>query len=302
MKKYLVLLTILTMVFVVGCEINDLLDGDSGELALSVADAPVNEIDEVVITLDRIEVKGDDTDWQEFTDFDGGTKTVNLLELRFDEELIGQEELQEGVYEQIRLILSAKEDVQGIEGQIGDSYVSYKGEYEGREKDNLFIPSGQQTGLKIDYEFMIEEGTISEILLDFDVREILKNMPEQAPFGYILSPEAINTINKQETADVEGRVVDQDQEPITDNDVIIDVKNEADEIIGSTVATIEEMDDRAEGAFKLRGLETGIYYISAYVEDKDGNIIAETEEDIEIEIVETGSGIVVNIEENIVVK
>jgi len=279
---------LITGLLLTGCE--GLLTGEdgTGELALFIADAPVNEIDEVNVTLDSVEVNREGESWktiQDFSDEDNGRKTFNLLDLRFDEELLGQEMLPTGNYTQIRLIVVANEDKENSSAEIGESYVSFKDD----EKDdiNLFIPSGEQTGLKIHHDFLIEEDIITRLLLDNDVREILNTKPENADRGYILRPTAIEVIDKNVSGEIEGQVVDQNEEAITDYDVVVEALDENDELVTDTVASTDEENDKPAGSFRLRGLdEEGTYSVDAYIEDDEGDIIFEAEEritDIEVE-------------------
>ena len=290
MKKSLLIISmvLITGLLLTGCE--GLLTGEdgTGELALFIADAPVNEIDEVNVTLDSVEVNREGESWktiQDFSDEDNGRKTFNLLDLRFDEELLGQEMLPTGNYTQIRLIVVANEDKENSSAEIGESYVSFKDD----EKDdiNLFIPSGEQTGLKIHHDFLIEEDIITRLLLDNDVREILNTKPENADRGYILRPTAIEVIDKNVSGEIEGQVVDQNEEAITDYDVVVEALDENDELVTDTVASTDEENDKPAGSFRLRGLdEEGTYSVDAYIEDDEGDIIFEAEEritDIEVE-------------------
>jgi len=281
-------MVLITGLLLTGCE--GLLTGEdgTGELALFIADAPVNEIDEVNVTLDSVEVNREGESWktiQDFSDEDNGRKTFNLLDLRFDEELLGQEMLPTGNYTQIRLIVVANEDKENSSAEIGESYVSFKDD----EKDdiNLFIPSGEQTGLKIHHDFLIEEDIITRLLLDNDVREILNTKPENADRGYILRPTAIEVIDKNVSGEIEGQVVDQNEEAITDYDVVVEALDENDELVTDTVASTDEENDKPAGSFRLRGLdEEGTYSVDAYIEDDEGDIIFEAEEritDIEVE-------------------
>jgi len=289
-KKLLILfisLTAFTLIFA-GCDISG---DDSGELALSIADRAVNEIKEVNVTLDRVEVHSVDNGWQEiqnFDDEDDGTKTFNLLDLRFEPELLGQEMLPTGNYTKIRLYLAANEydEEEGNPlGTEGDSYIKFDDD----TTEELFIPAGEQAGLQIDHNFIIQEGTITHLVLDNDIRDILNN---KIPEGYILRRTAIEVIDLQDVGDIEGKVLNHEDDAITDYDVIVEAKENGD-VIRDTIAITEDFyyedengdPDKLAGSYRLRGLpEDGSYTIWAYAEDEEGNIVAESEELTEVTV------------------
>ena len=131
--------------------------------------------------------------------------------------------------------------------------------------------------MQIDVDFIIEEDTITHLLLDNDIRKILN---EEVPNGYILRRTAIEVIDLQDVGDIEGQVLNEDGDPITDYDVIVEAKDE-DEVIRDTVATVDEVQGRDPGSYRLRGLpEDGSYTIRAFAEDEDGNMVAESAQEL----------------------
>ncbi|MCK8817239.1 DUF4382 domain-containing protein [Natroniella sulfidigena] len=273
----ILIITLALGLILAGCSTSS---SNGGELALSLADAPVNEIAEVNVTLDEVQVKRDGHSWETINDFNdqGGEFRINLLDLRFDEELLGQKMLESGNYNQIRLILADGNELTD-DGEL-KSNVVYNEDLD-QESEGLFVPSGEQTGLKINHNFTIEDGTITRLLLDADVREIL-NSRGNSNQGFSLKPTAINVINQVVSGDIEGRVTDEDGNAITDQDVIV-------EAIGtdiSTVATTEETETKngeikPVGSFRLRGLEEGTYDIIAYIEDEGTTYQSQT---LEVEV------------------
>ena len=299
-KKLFSVIAILTLVLVVaGCSTtsdDNLTSNDEGQLALSVADAPVNDVESVYVTFKAVEVhNAEEDEWKVVNDFadEGGEKEFDLLELRFDDALLGQKQLPTGTYDQIRLIVAASEN--GNKGNGPDGGQSYV-EFKDGSTTNLFIPSGTQTGLKIPHEFTIEEGVITRLVADISVKEIMHSAGQSGKI--ILNPtQAIDIIPTVISGNVSGRVfadVDGDgtfdeeedgnlDEVLTTADYDVTVEAyQGGELVKSTVATSENLDtnddgtiDKQAGSYLLRGLEQGDYTIKAKVmkENTDGDMV-----------------------------
>ncbi len=251
-----------------GCD-NFFLGGDTGTLAIYLADMPVNDVAEVNVTLSKVEVKRDNewvtiNDFEEDDDHDG---VFDLLKLRFDEALLGEEYLAPGDYTQIRLIIAAPEapedGVPPYEGQ--ESYILKEDD----EKIPIFVPSGTQTGLKINHEFSIEADTITELILDVDVRDMLVKAGESGII--ILGPTSIKVIDKVISGEITGQVLaddDNDGKVIDDVDVIIKAfkEDDGDDPAAEAVASTEEVNGVPPGSFKLRGLLPGDYNLTVEAE------------------------------------
>jgi hypothetical protein len=290
MKKTGILVTVIMVLAlaITGC---GSFSNESGELALSLADAPVNDVKKVNVTLDKVQVIREEDGEEvketinDFSD-NGGTATFNLLELRFNEELLGQENLPAGKYKQIRLIVSGegydmqkgKPNNENTTGKdptnLGESYVVYKDD----TQKNIFIPSGQQTGLKIDHIFTIENGKLVDLVLDADVRELMHSAGASGKI--ILEPTAIDIVDKVVSGNVEGQVkIDgSTYTEIAENgyDIIVEAIPEgATEPAKTTVATIEKTDSKDPGSYLIRGLERDKEYkINVKVYNPDKEIIA----------------------------
>ncbi|OCL26615.1 hypothetical protein U472_11570 [Orenia metallireducens] len=280
-KSFLLILLLSLALAITGCSDEDSpLSSGSGELALSLADAPVNNVAEVNVTLSEVQVSrledGQEI-WEIINDFadNGGEATFDLLTLRFDQELLGQEMLAVGHYNQIRLIVAA--DEQGKTGKnSGKSYVVFN---DGSTQP-IKIPSGTETGLKINHDFTIEDGKITRLLLDADVSKIMHSAGNSGKI--ILRPTAIKIIDQVISGGIKGRVADTTGQAITGNDVLVEAWNGGTKV-ASTVATVEDIVDedtgeviKEAGSFLLRGLEEGTYTIKVKVVtgedlDQDGN-------------------------------
>jgi len=278
LKKSFILLVILSALFALaGCSSNGISDG-YGELVLNIADKPLNNVEQVLVTIDEVRVNRDD-EWETINNFsdDGGEKEFDLMTLRFKEALLGQERLPAGEYNQIRLVVAADENT-GDPKEAGKSKVVYN---DGSE-DNIFIPSGQQSGLKINHDFIVQEGAITELLIDVNVANLLNEAGNSG--NIILGPTSIKIFDEVLMGSIQGVVLDGTQDPetaVTNQDVVVEayLQEEAineDNIVYSTTASIKE-DENGEkaGSFLLRGLIEGNYKIKAYTADNSLEALVE---------------------------
>ncbi len=233
-KKLSTLLTATLLAFslvVAGCDSYNA-DSGMGTLEVRMADAPA-DYDEVNVHVLRVEVNNTDDEqgWQVVSEPD---KTYNLLELTNGAyTVLGEKELEAGTYEQIRLILASS----------GHSVVVDE------ESRNLFVPSGAQTGVKLNVDAEIKEDITYTLLLDFDAsRSVVEAGNSQSGVRYLLKP-VIQAVNQAETGNIAGTVDPAEAEPviyaIADSDTL-----------STTYA------DTVDGSFKLIGLEGGTYTVS----------------------------------------
>ena len=234
LSALLVLFTASSLVLV-SCDDNAVTDPSAGTGTLEVLlhDAPAN-YEAVNVFIERVEVNNGQTE--------GGWETIstpeqsyNLLELvNGATEVLGSAELEAGTYEQIRLILSSNGHTVVVDGTEHD----------------LFVPSGEQTGIKLNVNAEIEPDITYTLLLDFDAsRSVVERGNEKSGIEYLLEP-VISASNEAVTGNVSGAVEPVDAQPfiyaIADSDTL-----------SSTKA------DTTDGSFKLIGLEEGSYTISA---------------------------------------
>lgn len=199
MKRIILLITavILPLVFFTSCEKED---GEKGTLNLSITDAPIDSdgITGVFITVSEIQYHTAENDWQVFEDYDG-PQSFNLLDLqRGESELLGNFKLEAGTYTQIRFILDAPLFDMGPQSNPG-CYL----EFEDQSTQNLFVPSGAQTGYKAVGEFTVPMNGSVDVTADFDVR---KSVVKAGASGkYILKP-TIRLIVSDQAGQIAGGV------------------------------------------------------------------------------------------------
>ncbi len=128
-------------------------DEQNGSIRIYLVDSP-SQLDSVIICVTRVEIHKSGSDstsgWFVIND---STRYFDLLQLTNGASaVLGDTSLAPGKYTQIRLIIGS------------GSYVIDQG-----VKHDLEVPSGSQSGLKLNHQFTIESGKLYELLLDFNV-------------------------------------------------------------------------------------------------------------------------------------
>ncbi len=137
---------------------------------------PMSTIEAVYIDVLRVEINNTEDEssgWKAISEYDDGL-VINLMEqTNGDFEVLGIAELEEGFYPQIRLVLSDENRIR-IEGEENDA--------------DMKVPSGQQSGFKINLGLDVEAGQEYIIMLNFDAEQsIVQTGPPHNP-GFILKP------------------------------------------------------------------------------------------------------------------
>lgn len=138
----------------------------SGSLQVALTDFPASHFLEVTVAIKEIALvsadcdDGDTCEVQSLMTFDPAISR-NVLDLAYQQELLGEETVPAGTYNQIRLVLEANED-----GSEPVNYVVLADEP--GLKYPLQTPSGQTSGLKVLGKFTVEAGESTAIVLDFD--------------------------------------------------------------------------------------------------------------------------------------
>ena len=134
---------------------------DSGYASFYVTDAPIDDAKQVIVAFTAIEVISVDgaVTIFEFPE----EKKIDLLQLQgtASETLLNNIELVVGEYQSIRLQVNAKQD------DIYDSWI----EMNDGTQFELNIPSGDQSGLKINHHFSISKDESLSFTIDFDLRK-----------------------------------------------------------------------------------------------------------------------------------
>ena len=228
-----VILIIFATFLIIRCSSNDnpvVADGDPGRLIVYLSDSPAS-YDSVVVRISRVEVhvSGTDTTSGSWFVINDSLRNFDLLELRNGASaVLGDTSLPPGNYTQIRLI-------------VADS--SYVVDNDGPHL--LTIPSGYQTGIKLNHSFNIESDNIYELLLDFNVE---KSIVTTGNGQHKLQP-VIRVVPVVISGSISGQVLPLEALP-----------GSVSAIAGTDTVTTTYIDD--EGYFKLVGLLEGLYDVS----------------------------------------
>ena len=127
--------------------------------------------------------------------FEFPPRQIDLLALDGggSEILLADEVLPAGEYEWIRLMVNAGRNA-------SDSFV----ELEDGSRHALFIPSGNQTGLKLIRGFVIGAGSTHNFTIDFDLRKSVIRPPGQRG-DFLLKP-VLRLVNNLEVGNIDGTV------------------------------------------------------------------------------------------------
>ena len=179
MKKLVCLLVVSYSLLMAGCgggesTVDTTEETGTGRFVLEVTDAPVDNAAAVVIEYTGVEIKPENGPAVSY-DFDSPKRLdlIAITEGGVPQELLN-ENIDEGHYLWFRLKVNAEVD------DVFDSYIELK---DGRQFE-LSIPSGSETGLKVNEAFDLVKNSGYGFLLDFDLR---KSIVESGD-SYLLKP------------------------------------------------------------------------------------------------------------------
>ncbi len=225
-------------------------DEKNARVEVWLTDAP-GDYQEVNVEIEGVEIHASETDngngWKEL---DVDTRIVNLLDLTNGKDtLLGSIEIPAGKISQIRLKLGDNNTLK-VNDQI----------------HNLTIPSGSQSGLKLQVHETFVEGVTYKILLDFDVaRSILLTGSNK----YKLKP-VIRTITEAQSGAIKGAV-----DPIASTPAIYAISGT--DTVGTTYAD-------STGHFLLRGIPAGSYDVH-FVPNSEYEFVEKTGVNVQVGVV-----------------
>jgi Domain of unknown function (DUF4382) len=167
---------------------------DSGFLTVALTDAPVDDALEVIVVFTGIELQRGAASSINI-DFDT-PRSIDLLSFRDGKttNLVEGTSVLPGDYEWIRLKIRAEENLQnGSRIRLRD----------GRQFP-LYIPSGLESGLKLNRRFRVAQGATTRLLIDFDLRKSVIAPPGQGS-NWILRP-SLRLVDQLEVGNLTGTV------------------------------------------------------------------------------------------------
>lgn len=237
-------------IVVAGCSTGS--NSGMGTLKVLMHDAPIDSADAVNVFIERVEVNNTQSEegWQIIAE---PKQSYDLLELTNGAyTVLGEAQLEAGTYPQLRLILSQTGHTVEINGTVYD----------------MKVPSGAQTGVKLNVNAEIEEDVTYRLLLDFDAsRSVVKAGQNNPAVQYLLKP-VIRAANQAETGNIAGTV-----SPAEVSSVVYAIADT--DTLASTVP------NETDGTFKLIGLDAGTYTVSVDPADDSGYAITD-ENDVSV--------------------
>lgn len=232
-----IMLSSLALVWFAGC--NKITSGNfnlkrPGTLQIKLTDAPAR-FDSVMIDIQKVEVQTtDSSNAYVWTAINDSSMMVNLLDLSNGAyKVIGQKQLAPGTYSQIRLVLGS------------NNYVVQNG-----QKYPLMVPSGQQSGLKINADATIKANYTYKLLLDFNAAKSIVHTGNSHSKNrkFILKP-VIRATNEAISGAISGMVSPAEAKPTIYS-------------INGTDTLSTAFADTTTGNFKMIGLPAGTYNVS----------------------------------------
>lgn len=183
---------------------------ETGLLSLGVSDAPVHDLQKVCITFDDVELKhaGDGPPFL----VDLPQTTINLLDFQGMNAapLLFNEEVPAGEYNWMRLVIDASLGSNGgagdtLDPDVCDGEASYVVTTDGTVH-NLYVPSGDQTGLKLINGFIVPVNGSADFTAEWDLLRSIVEPPGLAA-DVALRP-VIKLVSNAEVGALRGTVAE----------------------------------------------------------------------------------------------
>ena len=253
-------------------------DGDksqTGRLKLSITDAPVDDVDSVWVQFSAVEFKP--VGGAPILNPLATPQRLNLLELQQGRQavLVNDVVLPAGQYEWIRLVV---DNVPAVR----DSYVMWNG-----AECEMTVPSGSESGLKMNRGFtLLAEGSVA-LTVDFDLRKSLHAPPGQHSMigqctqGFLLRP-TLRLVQDSEVGAIAGTVAPALFQGVAGCVPMVYVFSDGTNAAGSTVPDDQDgtapdpvlmaEPDATTGAYKATFLTQGNYTV-AYTCNGDKDVM-----------------------------
>lgn len=241
-------------------------DSTQGTLRIAITDAPIDapDVKGAFVTVTEIKVDG-----KTFEGFKG-PKTVNLLELQNGNSLdLGNGNFDAGTFSKISLVLDYEKD------QSGASPGCYIQKTD-NTKQKLQLTGSTQNSIDLTTkEFIVREGTMTDLMMDFDLRKAIKSETTsgQTNYSFVNYGElqsSIRLVERNSAGSITGKIDNYNANTMGNVVVYVYKKgtfNQSTETIGQGDSKIQfknaitstKVD--ANGNFKAAFLEQGDYEV-----------------------------------------
>ncbi len=238
---------------------------EASTLTINLVDAPVDNASHVFVSIRGISLNYEDGGWLDY-DLDE-VQRVDLLTLQsgISLTLLDDLEMTPGEY-QVRLNLHDDEDDTTLEHAIVIE--------EGGLEYDLRIPSGNQTGLKLNANIIVPESGHIIYTIDFDVRRSIVQRGRDN--DYLLTP-VLTLIENSRAGSISGVIADttlfdtecSDEDPLTHNAIYVyeghditpdDIGSEGAQPVTTVFVEYDEL--TGEFSYNVPFIEVGDYTIS----------------------------------------
>lgn len=186
-----------------------------GTLQVKLQDTPVDEAEHVYVTIDRVEVFRDEAGTEVRETLTDVPAQHDLLELQNGvAAVLGTAQFPTGTYRSIRLIVAAdsRQDIATLPAAELNNYIVIAG-----TAYPLIVPSGQQTGIKLNHTFTLSADAITVLTFDFDVRRSVHQRGHQGVFNLRPTLRLIDTVV---SGTISGTVTTSDTSPLPAGTVV----------------------------------------------------------------------------------
>lgn len=175
---------------------------DAGRMSLSITDAPVDDASSVVVQFSGVAFKREGEAAETVQNLSPSPRQLNLLEYQDGRAalLLDGVTLPAGKYEWVRLIVNSEQNVR-------DSYITRTT----GEECELRVPSGAESGLKLNRGFTLPADGSVALTIDFDLRKSIHAPPGQkgsaadCTQGYLMRP-TLRVVDNANVGAISGTV------------------------------------------------------------------------------------------------
>lgn len=170
MRLAMLTVTMVGSLLLAGCSGGGGDDAGNGRVNLSITDAPVDDVDSVVIQFSGVAFKRAGAAAEVVQNLTPSPRQIDLLQYQEGRAalLLDQVTLPAGNYEWVRLIVDNEPNVR-------DSYLLL----DNGQECEVRVPSGAESGLKLNRGFTLAASGMVALTIDFDLRKSLHAPPGQ---------------------------------------------------------------------------------------------------------------------------